>query len=339
MRIPLFSTIRGAFHRAAGLIAALATGAIGVNYMGHTHQSPGLRGADATEKLPSWLLGVWSREWISERGVSSNTLDVHYLQAPTFFADVRFPVDQLRLRGAVSFADLTDAELRLMARQRGFTGRTTLAGTTATWHHEIDFQPPDGRGDIGRLEPIPGVGMYEHALDDSYIESWRRVTGGEGRFLVMRIERAGRLERILLVVGDHFLYVRNRGKDLPVAESLEALIESRRASRPQIIEYLDCEFSVGRVRGGAVPWEIQRSTLPWQDGRHLELVDRITVTDGSTGLVPKIATAERWTVPVNTFASGELIALFGSTAALSKGPSISATGSSSTGSPPPSHPR
>jgi hypothetical protein len=296
------------------LTAALFAVANGVACAAHTHQSPGPRPSEAGPELPSWLLGVWSRDWISKRGVRSDTLDVHYLQAPTFFADVRFPRERPELRHAGSFADSTDDELRLLARQRGFAGRTSVAGAIATWHHEIDFQPPDGTDDIGRLEPIEGVGMYEHALDDSYIESWRYVTRGEGRFLVIKIERAGRLDRMLLVAGDYFLYVRNRAKDLPIAESLEALIDSTRASRSQIIEYLDCEFSAGKVRGGAVTWEIQHSTLPWREGRHLELVDRVAVSDGGAGLVPKPDTAERWTVPVNTFASSELSALFGAAA-------------------------
>ena len=319
MRIPLFYSVRRAFRHAAPLTAALFAVANGVACTAHTHQSPGPRASEAGAELPPWLLGVWSRDWISKRGVRSDTLDVHYLQAPTFFADVRFPRDRPELRHAGSFGDLTDKELRLLARQRGFAGRTTVAGAIATWHHEIDFQPPDGSDDIGRLEPTPGVGMYEHALDDSYIESWRSVTGGEGRFLVITIQRAGRLDRMLLVAGDYFLYVRNRAKDLPVAESLEALIDSTRASRSQVIEYLDCEFSAGKV-GGAVTWEIQHSTLPWREGRHLELVDRIAVSDRGAvsgrgaGLVTQSATAERWTVPVNTFASGELSALFGAAA-------------------------
>ena len=62
---------------------------------------------------------------------------------------------------------------------------------------------------------------------------------GEGRFLVIRTERAGRPARILLMAGDHFLFVRNRPKDLPEADSLDALIAASRAFRAQIIGYLD----------------------------------------------------------------------------------------------------
>jgi hypothetical protein len=151
--------------------------------------------------------------------------------------------------------------------------------------------------------------MYEHALDSSYVESWRSIDGGEGRFLAVRVERSGRLDRVLLVAGDHFVYVRNRGKDLPIAASLDSLIAATRATRAQIVVYLDCEFSVGRVRGGARPWEIQQSTLPWREGMHLDFADSVGVND-ATGLVPRVAATERWSVPMNTFSRAELVALF-----------------------------
>ena len=115
--------------------------------------------------------------------------------------------------------------------------------------------------------------MHEHGLDGSYIESWRSTTGGNGHFLVIRVTHTGRLLRTLVVVGNQFVYVRNRAIDLPAAASFEALFDFTKASRAQIEQYLDCEFSVGRVRDGSVPWEIERSTLPWREGRHLNFVD------------------------------------------------------------------
>ena len=268
---------------------------------GHSSYPP-----NATAELPSWLPGVWSREWIEERGVRSSTFDVHYLQTPTFFGDVRLPLDRPKFPHAASFRDLTDEELRALAQQRGFTGRTTMAGAIATWHHEIDFQPPDGIDDVDRLERIAVERMHENGLDGSYTESWRSISDGEERFLVIRTERAGRPARILLAAGDHFLYVRNRPNDLPEADSLDVLIAASRASRAQIIRYLDCEFSAGRVRNGSIPWEIQHSTLPWREGHHLDFVDEISLSGGADGVGPRRPGAERWTVPIDTLAPGEL---------------------------------
>jgi hypothetical protein len=260
---------------------------------------------------PIWLQGVWSRDWIEKRGVKSNTLDVHYLQTPTFFADMRIPRDRSGMVAAKSFADLTDEQLRSLARQNGFTGRTTMAGMVATWQHDIDFQPSDGTPDKGRVERVPPDQMHEHGLDGSYIEAWRSSTDGKGRFLVVRVEHSGRLSRTLVVVGNQFVYVRNRAKDLPSAASFDALIETTHPSREQMVEYLDCEFSVGRVSGGRVPWKIEQSTLPWREGRHLEFVDQVSTSDAGSGLVPREIGEDVWTVPVNTLSSGEVQALFG----------------------------
>jgi len=269
----------------------------------------GAHGSNA--QLPTWLLGEWSRDWIQKGEVKSNTLDVHYLQTPTYFADIRIPKDRPRISTAKSFADLTDQQLRLLARQNGFTGRTTMRGAVATWHHDIDFRPPDGAPDMGRLQRIPPDRMHEHGLDGSYVESWRSLTDGKGRFLVIRVEHAGRLLRTLVVIGNQFVYVRNRAKDLPISPSFDALIEATNASRDQIAEYLDCEFSVGRVGGGSVPWEIEQSTLPWREGRRLDFVEQISMSGNGATMVPREPGEDQWSVPVNTLSLSEIKVLFG----------------------------
>lgn len=266
--------------------------------------------AESATQPPTWLWGEWSREWILKGAAKSSTLDVHYLQTPTYFADMRTPKVRSGISAAQSFADLTDQQLRLLASQNGFTGRTTMAGTVARWNHDIDFQPSDGTPDEGRLQRIPPDRMHELGLDGSYIESWRQLSGAKGRFLVIRVEHSGRLLRTLVVVGNQFVYVRNRAKDLPPAPSLEALIAATNATREEIAEYLDCEFSVGRVRGGSLPWEIQRSTLPWREGHHLDFVEQIAVSDGGAGLEPRTVGDDKWTVPVNTLNRREIKALF-----------------------------
>ena len=252
-------------------------------------------------QLPSWLQGEWSRDWIQRGSVKTNTLDVHYLQAQGFFADIRVPRDRSGLSGARSFDDLTDAQLILLADQIGLEGVTSLKGDVATWSDEVSFQPSDGTPDTGRLHRIPPDHMHEVGLDGSYTESWRHVGGEQGPFLVVRVKRAARLQEALVVVGDRFVYVRNRTKELPASSSLKELIESTHATREQIVAYLDCEFSFGRVRGRAVPWEIEQSTLPWREGRHLDFVDELS----------RPHRTNQWTVPVNTLPARESEELFG----------------------------
>lgn len=258
--------------------------------------------------LSSWLPGLWTREWIERRGVRSDAFDVHYFQTPSVFGDMRIPRDRPSFANATSFANLTDAELLSLAKQRGFAGHTTVSGAFATWHHELDFQPPDTSADIGRIERVDDAHMLEHATDSSYTESWRTIDVGEHRFLVIRVESGSRLDRLLLVAGDHFLYVRNRTRDLPPAESIDSLITATHATRAQLIEYLDCEFSTGRVRGGAAPWRIEQSTLPWRENKRLEFVDHIAIAGGTPA--PRLPSTESWSVPVSTFSQAELLSLF-----------------------------
>ena len=264
------------------------------------------------DDLPPWFLGAWKREWIRRAGLTDDSVTVRFLQTPTMFGDVRIPADRPSFPEATSLADLTDPELRSLANQKGFFGYTTIAGNIATWHHEIDYQPPDGEDDIGRLERV-GSGMYEHALDESYVERWGSLSSGDGRFLVVRVTRLDhgkeRLERVLLVAGDHFLYARNRAQDLPMAASLPDLIAKTHATRERVLAYLDCELSQGYARGGSAPWSIVRSTLPWREGTRLELAGLIAV-DSTGKLSPRAASGDTWTFPVNTMAVEDLRVLF-----------------------------
>lgn len=265
-------------------------------------------GHAVTTKLPAWLSGTWKREWIRRDGVTTNTMMVRYLQTPLWFGDVRIPTDRPRIT-ASSLAELDDAQLAGLAKQRGFFGYTTLAGDVSTWHHEIDYQPPpsDGSLDTARIERLGNSSMLEQGLDGSFVEHWWNLGSGDGQFLTVRVMRAGRLDRMLLVAGDHFLYARNRASDLPAARSITELAAT--ASREQLLAYLDCELSHGLVRGGSVPWQIEHSTLPWREGTHLAFADDLRIgPDGA--LAARAADGETTTIPINTLAPDDLRVLF-----------------------------
>jgi len=266
---------------------------------------------DSGTQAPNWLRHAWVRDWIQQKDAKSNTLDVHYLQTPAYFSDIRFPKDRPKFSDARSFADLTDQQLRILASQNGSSGLTKMAGPVAMWHHDMDFQPSDGTPDQGRLERIPPVRMHEHGLDGSYIEAWRSVSDGKGRFLVIRVEHSGRLLRSLVVVDDVFIYARNRAQDLPKARSFDALIAASNPTREQLVKYLDCEFSVGHVKGGSAPWEIEESTLPWREGHRLDFADQISVDAEHLSPAPHEVGEDQWTVPVNTLNPHEYKELFG----------------------------
>lgn len=291
------------------VVAAVVLGlAVHAGWAEHSETAQTVHPGARTD-TPHWLLGGWTREWVRRGSTQSNPRDVHYIQVHTFFADVRVPVDRKVSASARSFDDLSDAELRELARQQAFTGWTRVDGLTSTWHHEIDFEPPDGSADVGRIERVDDGHILEHGMDDSYTESWRRVGGGDGPFLAIRIRGEIRVTRVLLVAGDQFLYVRNRAADLPSSPSFAALLDATQ-DRARVIGYLDCEFSFGRTRGGAVPWEIQRSTFPWREGKHLDFVDGVVLSAGTLKPSATSRPEGEWLVAVNTFSPAQLASLF-----------------------------
>jgi hypothetical protein len=255
-------------------------------------------------KLPT---GAWQRDWIRRRGGAPDAgILVRYVQTPSVFADVRIRGDRPVPPGVSSFAELTDEQLAALARQNGFAGFTTMDGDHATWHHEIDYQPAGGGADIGRIEPVGEATMFEHGLDASYVERWSLLEADAGSYLAVRLVRGGRVEQLLAVAGDHFVYARARPVALPPADSITDLIASTHATREMIIGYLDCELSYGTTRG----WQIERSTLPWQDGRRLAFIDQLAVEPGGRLAPRRAAAGEAWSVPVNTFSAAALQAMF-----------------------------
>ena len=294
----LGAVVQSSRHISAALICSIA-GSVGAPVLA----------TDGERALPAWFLGVWQREWIRHGVETESKVTVRFLQTPTMFGDVRIPKARPPSPRAKALADLADSDLALLAEQRGFFGYTTIDGNVATWHHEIDYQPPDGSDDIGRLERAGPDRMFEHALDESYVEAWQSLTSGDGKFLVVRATKGRRLDRVLLVAGDHFLYARNRPRDLPPAASLADLIAKSHAPRETVLAYLDCELSHGLSRGGRMPWEIVNSTLPWREGSHLEFADLIFV-DSTGRLSTQDSSGSTWEFPLSSFGMEDLLSLF-----------------------------
>jgi hypothetical protein len=263
----------------------------------------------ATGNAPAWFVGAWKREWIQPRGAAPvEKRIVRDLQTPAAFGSVRIPLDRPALAAARSFDDLDDTQLAALLQQNGFAGTASFDGLVATWRHDIDFQPP-GEPDVGRLERVGPGRVREHAMDESYVELWWSMSSGDGRYLAVKVMRGQRVERQLVVVGDHFIYARNRSKDLPPADSLADLAAKTHATRAQIVELLDCELSYGLVRGGRVPWEVRHSTLPWNEGRALAFAGEVALDAAGEPTARTPVPGETWLVAVDTIRS-DLPALF-----------------------------
>ncbi|QBB72339.1 hypothetical protein ELE36_19290 [Pseudolysobacter antarcticus] len=270
------------------------------------------------QPVPSWLAASWQRLWVinNNQGPPKDTVNVRNIQTPTLFGDCRIPKDRPAFPDAKSLADLTDAQLKTLYAQEGFSGYTTVDGYIITWHHEIGYQPPDGTIDIGRFEILGGRNVLEHGVQAVYLEHWWRLEQSGSDFLGVKVMRKlgdgrQRVHEILSVSGDHFIYARNRDFDLPMANSLADLIKQEKYTRKQILAVLDCEVSHGFVLGGRCPWQVQFSTLPFKENKPLDFAAQIVVDPKTGALSHRCSTPDlSWSFPVNTLDIEDLLVLF-----------------------------
>lgn len=228
--------------------------------------------------VPPWLRGLWRRQSIAwPDGRVDDTTVVYWLQTASAFVDIRIPADRPDLRDRPSLTALDAAELACLARQGGFAGWTELAGDYCRWHREIDYQPPNGVPDEGRLRLRTDGTLIEEGVHEHYVEIWQPVACGSGAPHVGRPGHDDARDEILVVWGEVFLYARGRAAALPHAESLTALVEQG-ASLPAL---LDCDISLGVREGGRVPWEIRLSTLPFREGQSLTAAARHAASAGA----------------------------------------------------------
>lgn len=222
-------------------------------------------------RAPNWLTGVWKRKslWLKDAEPDYSTR-VFYIQTPTLYGDIRIPASRFCGRNATSLKDLNQNQLYELTLQEGFAGHVETADDVVTWHRYIDFQPPGEIPDVGRCR-VNKPYMIETGIHLDYSEKWLQIDDGNGQFLAMHScgNRSDLANRILVVAGNHFLYARGRNYRLNPMKSLNHLLQSGVFSREQVIGYLDCEFSYGRIRGGRKPWEISLSTLPFKEGHSI----------------------------------------------------------------------
>lgn len=205
------------------------------------------------KRVPDAYLGVWQRTLLTTTaGVHDTSTQVYWLQTASLFADLRIPQP-------------APQSLAERASQAGFAGYTAIDGDLCQWHRAIDFQPPSGREDIGRMRFERPEYLLEDGLDGSYHEVWERLPESLGRnWGVWLVAFDGR-QGCLLLAGDCFLFAAGRQHPLPCAESLGALL----ASTHEAETLLEFELSFGRHVGGAKPWHIELSTLPERVGQAL----------------------------------------------------------------------
>jgi hypothetical protein len=216
-------------------------------------------------KVPPEVTGVWRREEITAPGgYRDDTTRVFWVQADSWYGDVRLKIDIPRRAGATSFADFSDAELIELAKAQGFAGLLTVTPAMCAWRRDLDYQPPGPIPDEGTWR-IEGDILIEGGIHADYEEIWRLEPQSHGLRAAFGL---GDGQGLLVIAGDHFLMMRARKTPLPEGESLPALVGAALAAgrRDEAFALLDMPISYGRIGQG---WRVVHSTLPWLEGRPL----------------------------------------------------------------------
>jgi len=228
------------------------------------------------------LGGLWRRSLIV-RADDTRDIDtwVRWLQGPNGYVDLRQPPGRPDFTGARCLRDLTRTQLVWMAGQDGFAGRLSVSDGVFEWRRDIDFQPPGPVPDRGWLTRDGDV-MVEKGYHSPYIEHWHHDMAPRPpiQALWLRDGAAGCAGRVVRV-GDIFAYARGRPDTLPEQSDLGACIAGA-VSIVRAQDLVDCEIAFGSV--SAAGWTIERSTLPFKEGRRLLThpfldLDRIETVD------------------------------------------------------------
>jgi hypothetical protein len=219
--------------------------------------------------VPSQYLGVWKRTLLEQHGSQDTSSLVLWMQTERIHADIRIPASRIDFSNCKSLLDCSAEQLRCLASQQGFTGTTEVNGSVCQWHREFDYQPTIGSRDIGEMAFDGEGALLETGVDDQYFEIWKKLDRshlkvsskailGEDRHGVSTPSR-------LLIAGKYFAFVRPRNIVLPLANSLQEMLDKHYQSMHALLDWLDFEISFGEIFDQTVG-VIQHSTLPFREG-------------------------------------------------------------------------
>jgi hypothetical protein len=222
--------------------------------------------------VPPELTGAWRREVITTpAGYRDETTQVLWVQARSWYADLRVRADRPTRQNAAGFADYTDAELVRLAAVQGFAGELSAGDGVCLWRRDLDYQPPSDSPDEARFA-VDGEVMIEDGIHSDYQEIWRREPQSGAPLAVWRLAedpacpgRAG----LLVLAGDHFLQIQGRALPLPAGQSLAEIVTAAldAGERGAAEAALSMRIAYGRREAG--DWRVRLSSFPWLEGTSL----------------------------------------------------------------------
>lgn len=244
---------------------------------------PSPNAAGAT--VEPWLTGCWRRRSITfENGVEDHDSFVVWLQTAADYGDLRIPASRIDLSHRAGLYDCSADELAALARQQSSAGVCHLDGTRAVWRGRLRFHRHDAWPEPGDLRRV-GPCLIEFAPSGAYVEDWRRLPGSDGPALALElideraderaVDGAARLrpgasrEGLWVQSGDHAMLILDRTAAAPPGRTLAELVDGCRHDRNALAALLDLECSYAVRAGAGAPFLIERSTLPFREGRVL----------------------------------------------------------------------
>ena len=223
---------------------------------------------DSTTDVPEMYTGAWQL-----LGEGPDAPQAYWLQTQRLHASILVPAGRPDFSGASSLTDLGMDELLWLADQQGVAGACIVEGDTLHRRRQVDFQTSRGKPFVRRMRR-QGELLLEETLAGTEQVTWRKISPPDAEVIALRFQDEGtaagdQYKGYLLIVGEHFLFMRDRAGFAPQAESLRVLAECRDYERETLMELLDFEVSFGLRTGGSQPWEITLSTLPFREGKPL----------------------------------------------------------------------
>lgn len=217
--------------------------------------------------VPEHYVGAWRKRSDTERAF--------WLQSHRLHASLAIPTNRPDFSERQSWDDFSDRELLELTHQAGVAGACIAQGDILHRRRQIDYLPRRGEPHLRRMRRSAAL-LAEETLDGRDACVWELLADARQEIVALRFQDAGigqdsddQRKGYLLVIGNYFLFVRDRLVFTQQAPSLTILAEHKIRDRAQRIELLDFEISFGTRTTGDAPWMIQLSTLPFREGRPL----------------------------------------------------------------------
>jgi hypothetical protein len=214
------------------------------------------------------LRGLWHRSMIEwPDGRRDTTTAVRWLQGISCFGDLRQDTAQTGNSRARSLQQMSYEDCMQQASQQGFAGVLCLQAGCFEWRRMIDFQPVSALADAGFLH-MQGDTLVERGRDVDYVEHWHHASPPSDVVAAASLrESAGGRLGMLLRVGRHFMYARDRAAPAIGNETLAQCVAAA-STLAEAQALVDCEISFGEVEGGS--FRIAASSLPYRVGAVLQ---------------------------------------------------------------------